>query len=248
LLRAQVLDAVNEDAKALRLRLGADDQTRLDRHLDGISQLQNQIVKQEMPTVTGVLTDPDKAYPNRGDDGSISRQRAQAFSDLLIFAMAGDLTRVFSFMFTCPACHGAYTDCGLENATFHENYGHRFDPKGATSATIGFNTGVQFAMANLADTLVRMQDTPDGAGNLLDNSLVYTTSCVSESQTHGGTDFPLLVAGKGGGKIKGDQHIRIVDENVSKVPFTLLTAMGGTATTFGKDEGAVTSGISQLLA
>src|SRR5271170_5304688 len=108
---------------------------------------------------------------------------------------------------------------------------------GLTVATEGFNTGVRFAMSNLADTLVRMQNTPDGTGNLLDNSCVYATSCVSESQSHGGTDYPLLVAGKAGGKLKGDQHIRILNENVSKVPFTLLTALSGTATSFGLAEG-----------
>jgi hypothetical protein len=48
--------------------------------------------------------------------------------------------------------------------------------------------------------------------------------------------------------LKGDQHLRIVDENVSKVPFTLLTTMGATATSFGQAEGAVTSGVAGLLA
>ena len=117
-----------------------------------------------------------------------------------------------------------------------------------SASTRGFNTGVKFAMSNLADLLTRMKDTPDGAGNLLDNSVVYSTSCVSESQTHRGIDFPLLVAGKGGGKLKGDQHIRLLDENVSKVPFTLLTALGGAAQSFGQDEGKVTSGVAELLA
>jgi hypothetical protein len=132
--------------------------------------------------------------------------------------------------------------------TFHEDYGHRTSPKGLSYATTGFNTGVRFAMSNLGDLLERMKATPDGAGNLLDNSCVYTTSCVSESQTHGGTDFPLLVAGKAGGKLKTDQHMRIIDENVSKVPFTLLTAMGSNATSFGMAEGQVSSGVTGLLA
>jgi hypothetical protein len=246
--RSLVLDAVAEDAKALRGRLGKDDQMRLDLHLEGLGQLQGQIAKQEMPVATGTVADPDKAYPNRGADGAISRQRGQAFSDLLVFAMASDLTRVFSYVFTCPACHGNYADCGLAPSTFHEDYGHRLSPQGLTMATKGFNTGVKFAMSNFADLLGRMKATPDGAGNLLDNSAVYATSCVSESQTHGGTDFPLLVAGKAGGKLKGDQHLRLLDENVSKVPFSLLTALGGTAKSFGMAEGMVTSGIPELLA
>jgi len=248
LRRSKVLDAVAADARALKARLGKDDQLRLDQHLSGIAELQNQLAKEQAPHSTGVITDPDKAYPNRGNDGDITRQRGQAFSDLLVFAMASDLTRVFSFAFTCPACHGNYTDCGLDPATFHEDYGHRTSPKGLTYATAGFNTGVKFAMSNLADTLTRMKETPDGAGNLLDNSVVYATSCVSESQTHGGTDYPLLVAGKAGGKLKGDQHLRIVGENVSKVPFTLLTALGGPAPSFGMAEGQVNSGVPGLLA
>jgi hypothetical protein len=246
--RGLVLDAVNADAKALRMRLGADDQQRLDLHLQGLAQLQQQIVAAEMPKATGTITDPDKTYPTRGMDGSISRQRGQAFADLLVFALSSDLTRVFSYMFTCAACHGNYADCGLDPVTFHEDYGHRTSPKGLASATAGFNTGVRFAMSNLGDLLGRMKATPDGAGNLLDNSCVYTTSCVSESQTHGGTDFPLLVAGKAGGKLKTDQHMRLLDENVSKVPFTLLTAMGSNATSFGMAEGQVSSGVTGLLA
>jgi hypothetical protein len=246
--RSLVVDAVLADARALRARLGTDDRARLDMHLEGLNQLQNQIARAEMPTQTNaMLPDPDKVYPNRGTDGSISRQRGQAFSDLLVFAMATDLTRIFSYMFSCPASHGTYVDCGLDPSTFHEDYGHRLSPKGVAYATAGFNTGVKYAMSNLADTLVRMKNTPDGAGNLLDNSCVYVTSCVAESQTHGGVDYPILVAGKAGGRIKSDQHVRRVDENVSKVPFTLLTALGGTQTSFGKAEGQVTGGISELL-
>jgi hypothetical protein len=246
--RGLVLDAVREDVKTLRTRLGADDQHRLDLHLDGVAQLQQQIVAAEMPKATGTISDPDKTYPGRGNDGDITRLRGQAFADLLVFALASDLTRVFSYMFTCPACHGSYADCGLDPTTFHEDYGHRLSPKGLSYATSGFNTGVRYAMSNLGDLLGRMKATPDGAGNLLDNSCVYTTSCVSESQTHGGTDYPLLVAGKAGGKLRTDQHLRLLDENVSKVPFTLLNAMGSQATSFGMAEGQVSSGVSGLLA
>jgi hypothetical protein len=245
--RNLVLDAVVEDAKALKARLGTEDQQRMDLHLTGLAQLQNQITAAQMPKATGTIVDPDKTYPDRGTDGTISRKRGQAFADLLVFALASDLTRVFTYMFTCPACHGNYADCGLDPTTFHEDYGHRHSPKGLSSATVGFNQGVRYAMSNLSDLLTRMKATPDGAGNLLDNSCVYTTSCVSESQTHGGSDYPILVAGKAGGKLRGDQHMRVLDDNVSKVPFTLLNVMGSKATSFGMAEGQVSTGLSGLL-
>jgi hypothetical protein len=248
LYRQSVLDAVAEDANALKGRLGAEDQVRLDQHLDGVNELQGRITRLAAPISTGPVPNPDELYAARGEDGSISRERNQALADLLVFALATDLTRVFSYMFTSPASHGNYADCGLVNSSFHEDYGHRLSRSGLSAATRGFNTGVKYAMSNLADLLTKMKDVPEAGGTLLDNSCVYVTSCVSESQTHSGNDFPLLVAGKAGGSLRGDQHVRLLNENVSKVPFTLLTALGGTAQEFGQAEGRVTSGIAELLA
>ncbi|MEA2697454.1 MAG: hypothetical protein QOI66_1725 [Myxococcales bacterium] len=248
LRRRMVLDAVANESKALRARLGVEDQNRLDQHLSGLHQLQNQLVAAGTPKMTGTIVDPDKAYPSRGTDGSnITRMRGQAFSDLLVFAMAADLSRVFSYQFSSPSNQSQYTDCGLPGA-FHEDYGHRTSPKGVQAATEGFNTGIKFTMSCLADTLMRMRNTPDGAGNLLDNSVVYTTSCVAESQSHGGTDYPIVVSGKAGGKLKGDTHVRLVGENVSRVGLTLLTAVGSKATSWGMGDSMATTGISELLA
>jgi len=248
LRRRAVLDAIADESKALRARLGVEDQQRLDQHLSGLNQLQNQLIAAGMPHMTGTITDPDKAYPNRGADGdNITRMRGQAFSDLLAFALAGDLTRVFSYQFSSPSCQSQYTDAGLSGA-FHEDYGHRTSPKGVQFATEGFNSGIKFTMSCLSDTLARLRNTPDGAGNLLDNSVLYTTSCVSESQTHGGTDYPILVSGKAGGKLKGDTHVRLVGENVSRVGLTLLTALGSNATSWGTADSMATTGIPELLA
>ena len=247
LYRQSVLDAVAEDANALRQRLGAEDQARLEGHLEGLNELQGRITRLATPISAGPVPNPDELYPARGLDGVISRERGQAFADLLVFALASDLTRVFSYMFTCPASHGDYADCGLANSSFHEDYGHRLSRTGLSAATRGFNTGVKFAMSNLADLLTKMKDVPDGNGTLLDNSCVYITSCVSESQTHSGNDYPLLVAGTAGGRLRSDQHVRLLDENVSKVPFTLLNALGGSAEAFGQAEGSVTSGVAELL-
>jgi len=244
--RKMILDAVNAQANALRARLGTEDQERLDRHLEGLQELQTQIMRAQGPKVAGKLVDPDMAYPNRGNDGSLSRKRCQAFSDLLVFALSTDLTRSFSYTFTPPASFQNYADCGL-NSGFHADFGHRMSPMGAAYATAGMNTGVRYAMTNLNDLLVRMKETPDGAGNLLDNSCVYTTSCTSESQTHSPLDFPLLVSGKAGGKLKGDQHVRLIDENSSTVLHTIYTMFGGSSPTFGSGEGQVSHGIPALL-
>jgi hypothetical protein len=245
--RGMVLDAVSEGVTALRARVGAEDKKRLDQHLQGIQELQTQLIRAQGPKVSGTLVDPNTVYPNRGSDGSLSLQMNQAFADLLVFAMSTDLTRIFTFCWTPGATNCSYGDCGLPGG-FHGDYGHRQSPRGQAYATIGFNTGVRYAMSNLNYMLLRMKNTPDGAGTLLDNSCVYTTSCVSESQTHSPVDYPLLVSGKAGGKLKGNSHIRIVGDNTSKVAFTLLQMFGSTAQSYGAAEGQVSIGIPELLA
>src|SRR5882757_7384621 len=261
--RKRALDAVLDSAASLRARLGRADQIRLDQHLDGVHQIENQIaIVSTMPTTptttNAKLVDPAMAYPNMGAVGSITKLRNSAMSDLIVFALATDITRVFSYMFTCSACHGNYADAGLDPVTFHEDYGHRKSPKGADYATKGFATGVQYAMTNFNNTLTAMMNCADGPGNLLDNSVVYATSCTSESQTHSGNDFPTLVAGKAGGKLKTDQHLRLVNgppgttgapngDNQSKVPYTLMTALGRPPGPWGMGASQVSTGIAALL-
>ncbi len=245
--RGMVLDAVSGGISALRARVGMEDQQRLDQHFEGIQELQTQLMRAQGPKVTQTLVDPNTAYPNRGSDGSLTMQINMAFADLLTFAMSTDLTRIFTFCWVPAAAYASYSDCGLQGG-FHGDFGHRQSPQGPAYATIGFNTGVRYAMSSLAYLLVKMKNTPDGAGTLLDNSCVYSTSCVSESTTHSPVDYPLLLCGKAGGKLKGNQHVRQVGGNTSAVPFTVLQAYGSTAQTFGSGAGQVSSGIPELLA
>ncbi len=247
LRRKKILDLVNADAKALRARLGTDDQQRLDRHLSGVEELQNRLLTQAQPHTCGDPVNPDVAYPQRGADGAITRERNKALADLMVFALSCDVTRVFTYLFSSAACHGSYADAGLDNVTFHEDYGHRKSPRGTAAATEGFHQGIVYTMQCLAEWLVRLKNTPDVTGSLLDHSCVYVTSCVSESVGHGNSDYPLLVAGKAGGALRGDLHWRGNGDNVSQVPFTILKALGSPDTEFGKDEGRVTTGLSALL-
>jgi hypothetical protein len=246
--RKHILDAVADDARELQTRLGAEDRMRLDRHLEGLAQLQTQIDATISAEECGTPVDPDVAYPDRGEDGAITIARCQAFADLIVFALSCELTRVVTHVFSCAACHAAYPEAGLGNVTFHEDYGHRLSPQGTEAAQAGFNTGVTYSMSCLAELLRRMRDTPDGAANLLDNSVIYTTSCVGQPWDHRMDDFPMLVIGKAGGLLRGDLHHRVAGDNTSKVPFTLMKLLGSPDASFGLAEGLTDATVPELLA
>jgi hypothetical protein len=108
--------------------------------------------------------------------------------------------------------------------------------------------GVVYAMECLATLLKRMKSIPEGAGNMLDNSLVYATSCTAWGKIHDTKDWPVLLAGKAGGALSGNLHARYEGENLSKVLFSIANLLGVTPDNnqLGANEGLVNSGLSGL--
>jgi hypothetical protein len=109
-------------------------------------------------------------------------------------------------MFSLPAAHVYYrhlTDTSSDmNADFHDTICH--GDAGDMSNQPRVDKGVMYAMNCLKEFLTKMQATPHGATNLLDQALVYVTSDSAWGKTHTKTEWPVLLAGKAGGKLKGD--------------------------------------------
>jgi len=233
-----VLDAVLEDARLLRPRLGASDQARLDQHLEGIRGLEKEI--QIPPTGTPMCQPPTK--PTLGPDlnHEATRARNLVMSDLIALALACDLTRVFSFMFAPAAGHVYLPDANL-NHDFHNYYNHD-----ATQQD-GVHTGVVFEMECFLAFLQRLDALSEGSGTILDQSLIYATSDVSSGLRHEHLEFPVLMAGKAAGHLKGDVHVRLANDNYTKALVTVATAMGVTTGGIGLAEGRATDVVPGLL-
>ena len=107
-------------------------------------------------------------------------------------------------------------------------------------------TGVLFTMKCFAEFLAKLQSIPEGAGTLLDNSLVYATSCTAWGKVHTTSEWPVLLAGKGGGQFAGNQHFRKPNGNLSQVLMTVGNAMGANLKEIGLDSGHVTAELSGL--
>jgi hypothetical protein len=60
--------------------------------------------------------------------------------------------------------------------------------------------------------LQKLGETPDGDGSLLDHSLVLYGSGMSNSNQHDHHPLPMLIAGGGGGRVRGGRHIRVPDD------------------------------------
>jgi hypothetical protein len=79
--------------------------------------------------------------------------------------------------------------------------------------------------ASFVDKLAAM---PDGdKGSMLDNSILMYGSNMSNSNAHDHYPLPLVIVGKGGGTIRGGQHI-VAEERtpVSNLLLTILDRIG----------------------
>jgi hypothetical protein len=59
----------------------------------------------------------------------------------------------------------------------------------------------------LSEFLDRLKSTPDGDGNLLDHSLIYWGSGMSNGNQHDRNTPPAVLIGGANGRMKGNRHI-----------------------------------------
>jgi hypothetical protein len=232
--RRSVLDAVSEQTRKLQARVGAHDRIRLDQHLASVRTLEQRLAAPR----------PACMVPAMPQDPATIIENNRVLSDLLVMALACDLTRAFSVMFT-QAGSGIVLSMPEVGATNGLHSHCHNDPNPQTVV----QKAVVFTMQRLAYLLERMRDTPEGAGNLLDNSVVFATSELGDQYpSHSISEFPILIAGKGGGKLRGNWHYRSTSRlNTSHAVYSALTAAGVELPNgFGVGAGHVTTGVSQL--
>jgi hypothetical protein len=247
-VRASVLDVILEDGKDLQRRLGAADSQRVEQHLEAI-----RAIERRLDTMT--TGDPPAAACNQVTAPSVGRDSASeappqvnsAMVELTSLALACEKTRVLSFMFSLPAAHVYYRHLAANmNDDFHDTICHL--DAGDQSNQPRVETGVLYAMRCLNELLLKLKNTPHGGSNLLDNSLVYVTSDTAWGKTHTAEEWPVLLVGKAGGRLRGDEHHNFPGENLSKALLTVAQIMGSNVTEIGLDAGRVTSALSGIQA
>jgi hypothetical protein len=247
-VRKSVLDAVLADGASLQKKLGTADKQRVEQHLQSIRDIEARLVTTTPTTEPTMCTSPTAPTTAKDSKSEAPPAVNTAMADLSILALACDRTRVLTFMFSLPAAHVYYrhlTDASTDmNADFHDTICH--GDAGDMSNQPRVDKGVMYAMTCLNEFLTKMKATAHGATNLLDQALVYVTSDSAWGKTHTKTEWPVLMAGKAGGKLKGDGHYNFPGDNLSKALFTVARLMGSTATDYGLDAGKVTATLTGI--
>jgi hypothetical protein len=214
-----ILDWVTNQISTLRKEIGSSDRQRLNEYLENIREIERRIQRVEARNSSGEA----RAFPEApiGVPDSFE-EHVHILMDLIAVAFASDTTRVFSFKLGRDASGRAYPESGVTTG-FHNasHHGERED------RILEFAKINRYHVSMVPYLLDKLKKTPDGDGNLLDNSLVLYGSPMADSNIHNHRRAPLFVAGHAGGRLKGGVHIKAADGTpMANSMLTMLHMLG----------------------
>jgi hypothetical protein len=206
--KTSVLDLVKADATRLNARLGVADRTRVDQYLQAVSELEKQV---------NVVTPSSCMAPAAPTTGGNWHSKSKQFIDLLVLAMACDLTRVVTLQYSDSwgVHYGDYPlGTGTEKlGTWSDHFiSHKLDDTDRATDLDGLDRAEamriadarvvmtsRFKVRRFAYLINAMKKVATASGTLLDESLVLYTSENGNGDSHARKDMPILIAGHAGG-------------------------------------------------
>jgi hypothetical protein len=146
---------------------------------------------------------------------------------MIAVALSCNMTRVYSHLWSGARDDNHYPIIQLD--TEHHSLTHSTVQSEYDKAAVV----EKYIMSQYADLAQTLKDTPMGAGNLLDNTIIYGISDVAEPRGHVMTNYHIVLMGKAGGKIKGNRHYRKTGRKVTELMLTLQKVMGMNVSSFG---------------
>jgi hypothetical protein len=233
-----VLDIVNEDAKSLRGRLSSRDAHKLDEYLTSVRELEQRIEKADefsKANTAGAGWQPSVKAPTfpRPAAGipADPEEHLRLMFDILVLSFQMDRTRVATFMLNNDLSNMNFSALGVKGG-IHELSHHANDPERLDR----YQRVNQHHMKLWGEALQKMAATNEGERSLLDNSMILFTSSLYDGNAHDSRQLPVLLAGGGGGTIKGGRMLDYSnDENrkLCRLHMALMDRMGVRTDHFG---------------
>jgi hypothetical protein len=227
--RRSILDLVGERTAELSSDLSAQDRRKLDEYLSSIREIEQRIERAEKD-LTGLTPGIDKptGIP------VLYADYVNLMFDLQVLAYQTDSTRVTTMMMGREGSMRTYPEIGVPDPhhplTHHRNNAEWIEKV----AQINVMHSTLFA-----SFLEKMKNTPDGDGTLLDHSMIFYGSGLSDGNRHTHEDLPLLMVGGGGGFRLGQHIVYPKDTPMNNLFLTLLDKMGVPTEKFGDSTGPI---------
>ena len=203
--REALLDLVLDDATKLRTRLGRDDQFKLDEYLDSVRDVEKRLefFAQPDPREWKPETHPGTIAAPKGEPGDY-QEHVRLMLDLIALSFWTDSPRIGSFMFANDVSGKNFGRLIPGTSGSHHEFSHHQDKAEKIEPYSKINRWHNEQLVYLLDKLATIKE---GERTLLDNSMVFFGSSMSDGNRHDPANLPVILAGRGGGKLKPGRHI-----------------------------------------
>jgi Protein of unknown function (DUF1552) len=191
-----VIDYVKSSLSRLQRELGRSDNAKLDEYLTSVRDIERRVSLAETQSNELPVMERPSSIP------ADYRDYAKLMIDLMVVAWQTDMTRVASLMLNRDFSNHAYPEIGIPDA--HHSLSHH---QGDDDRLLKLQRIDEMHVSLVAYLAERLEQTPDGEGSLLDNSVTLFGSGISESNIHTHDDLPIVTLGKAGGRLKGNRHL-----------------------------------------
>lgn len=238
---ASILDLVMDHSKSFHSRLGTEDKRKMEEYLESVREIEKRVERASQWTHTP-LPKVDTKGLNLEAVHKEPQEYIRCMYDLAYLAFVTDQTRFATFM------------TESEHSSNSELWNYANYALGYTGATHDISHKRPADYSGLWDRwraeqhayfLKRLHDTPEGDGNMLDNTLCLWGSAHPHA-AHSGHNYPLqLAGGKNLGFKHGSLHEFVGDKKVplANLFVTMLNALDVPVDKFADSTG----NMSQLL-
>jgi hypothetical protein len=222
--RLSVIDAVLEDMKSLRGRLGGIESTKLDLHLEALREVEQRLGggpvddptdPKDRPQPVGATCDDPWIDTGSFGDGDLNDPARfgdilKAQIDLMVLAMACGKTKVGTIQ--CSQHTSELIMSRIPDTEMHDpNYDMRSHQASHYGSSHDWNSREftdfvaqrRWFVEQYAYLLERLASTPEGDGTMLDHTLCVLCTEVCDGNTHLHDNMPLVVSGGAGGRMGG---------------------------------------------
>ena len=231
--RKSILDALLDDTRQFRRRLGRADQLRLDQYLTSVREIEQRL---ELLREWELRPKPVPSQPLPEDIYDPKRfvEKFDLMLSMARLALESDSTRIVTLMVDAFATPVFQLHPDQATTEDYHNLSHHGQAEDKVAQLVDVD---QQQMELLHKLLRQLSETREGADRLLDRTMILFGSNMGNANTHVNTNLPILLAGGG---LRHGQHLTFKREHnqpLCNLFVTMLQNLGVEIDAFASSNG-----------
>jgi len=202
--RKNLLDFLGNDVRRVRAEIAGPERELLEAHVEALESLSKRNGQLSDQFQNGTL---NKNAPKLSDKMGTVAEIAAAQCDIAAAALVAGLTNVVTISSGLGALMGSYTGLpGLGPVDGHgAGHGGIYGLKRPFEPLSHYHN---YLAKQAARMLTKLQETKEGTGTMLDNTLlVFMSDSANQQHSWKGANWPVVLVGNLGGKLKSGQFL-----------------------------------------